>query len=343
MLELLRILGRICFVAIVIALLAGLGWLYWFTQWRSDKLRALEEGSEITDTARGEVEFAMKGEGPCVLILHGTPGGYDQGLLFTYGLEDKGFQIIAPSRPGYLRTPLLSGLLPEEQADLMAALLDVLGIKSTSIIAVNGGAASALCFASRHPERLRSMVLISPVLTGFDYGGKKGLIQPGNEVLERLTGDVGSWIAVRSVKDDPRPFLMSVLKWTSRGDYEVREKVEDAVLADPVQLGWFRDLVDSFAPLSPRETGARNDLNLDRIPTEYDWDRMKAPTLIIEGKENRGTVFSEFEAVASHIPGVKILAVEGAGTLVPLGPWWQTQREEVIGFLRESTQTPVAP
>ncbi len=57
-----------------------------------------------------------------VLSVHGTPGGYDQRL----GMD--GFRILAPSRPGYLRTPIDAGRTPREQADVYAALLDALSI-----------------------------------------------------------------------------------------------------------------------------------------------------------------------------------------------------------------------
>jgi len=33
-------------------------------------------------------------------------GGYDQAMLFGSGLAEHGFKVVAPSRPGYLRTPL---------------------------------------------------------------------------------------------------------------------------------------------------------------------------------------------------------------------------------------------
>ena len=36
--------------------------------------------AEVADTSRGPVEFARVGDPPYILFLHGSPGGYDQGV-----------------------------------------------------------------------------------------------------------------------------------------------------------------------------------------------------------------------------------------------------------------------
>jgi len=88
-----------------------------------------EAQSVVAQTRAGPVEYASRGGGPVVLVLHGGFGGFDQGHLFIPGLAEAGFSVIAPSRPGYLRTPLSTGETNEEQADAMAALLDTLGVR----------------------------------------------------------------------------------------------------------------------------------------------------------------------------------------------------------------------
>ena len=58
------------------------------------------------DTSLGPVEYVEAGGGPPVLFVHGSPGGSDQGALMGGFLAKAGFRVIAPSRPGYLDTPL---------------------------------------------------------------------------------------------------------------------------------------------------------------------------------------------------------------------------------------------
>ena len=68
--------------------------------------------SKVLSTAHGPIEVSSTGAGYPVIALHGCPGGYDQGLLVGDRLSGAGFHVIAPSRPGYLRTPLESGRTP---------------------------------------------------------------------------------------------------------------------------------------------------------------------------------------------------------------------------------------
>ncbi len=66
----------------------------------------LSRRSTVIKTERGDVEVAREGDGIPVLMIHGSPGGFDQGLMYGRHLRDNGCELIALSRPGFLRTPL---------------------------------------------------------------------------------------------------------------------------------------------------------------------------------------------------------------------------------------------
>jgi pimeloyl-ACP methyl ester carboxylesterase len=85
-------------------------------------------------TSCGPIEYATAGNGPPVLVIHGAGGGFDQGLAFGADLAVAGFRVIAMSRFGYLRTPLLADASPAAQADAHASLLDALDVPRASII-----------------------------------------------------------------------------------------------------------------------------------------------------------------------------------------------------------------
>jgi hypothetical protein len=66
--------------------------------------RHIDGHSSTITTPFGTLEYAIAGSGPPLLMIHGTDGGFDQGLRFAAALEQLGHQIIAPSRFGYLRS-----------------------------------------------------------------------------------------------------------------------------------------------------------------------------------------------------------------------------------------------
>ena len=77
---------------------------------------------------RARIEYVDRGEGPTLLVFHDAPGGYDQAMLLGSLFAEEEFHLVAPSRPGYLRTPLTTGQSLAEQADAMAALIETMGI-----------------------------------------------------------------------------------------------------------------------------------------------------------------------------------------------------------------------
>ncbi len=115
----------------------------------------------VLQTSRGSLEYVSTGDGPVVLALHGAMGGYDQAHLLARTVAEPGYRFLALSRPGYLGSPISLGRTPEEQANLYAEMLDVLGLQRVAVIAISGGGPSAMHFALRHPDRCWGLVLIS--------------------------------------------------------------------------------------------------------------------------------------------------------------------------------------
>jgi len=326
-----RLLLRLVFLLVVVSLLGTGGVLAWFSSWRAEKLSHLNAASTVANTKAGKVEFVRSGEGPSLLVFHGSPGGFDQAMLFASSLSEAGFQVIAPSRPGYLRTPLATGLTPENQADAMLALLDSLSIDSVAVMGVSLGAPAAIEFARRHPERAWALVLVSPVT-------KKMPPQPLNPPLpeslnEHLTGDVGSWALVEAAQRDPAKALDGAFEIAQSGDSGSRASWVQSVLGNSAQLAWFRDLVGTVAPLSPRETGLRNDLLQLRALADVPYDKLAIPTLFIHGAEDKWIPAQDVEATEKRMPNAELLNVPGTGHLVWLGPGFDQVGAKILEFL----------
>ena len=90
--------------------------------------------------------------------------GFDQGLANAAELAGDGFRIIAPSRFGYLRTPVPQDASTVAQANAHAALLAELNIPSAVVIGVSVGARSAVELALSHPEKVAGLILVVPAL-----------------------------------------------------------------------------------------------------------------------------------------------------------------------------------
>src|ERR1051325_2374661 len=136
-------------------------WRKFTAELSAEKARA-RRGSRIASTRFGQMEFAVAGSGPPVLVIHGAGGGFDQVLYAAQRLIAANYQVIAPSRFGYLRSSNPIDPSPEHQADAFADLLDHLEIPKVAVIGVSAGAVSVLQFAVRYPERCRSLTLLVP-------------------------------------------------------------------------------------------------------------------------------------------------------------------------------------
>ena len=152
-----------------------------------DARERLTQQSETIDTAFGRVEFAVAGRGEPILIVHGSAGGFDQGLEMSALFATSRYRRIAPSRFGYLGSSARVPLSITMQADAYVPLLDHLGVRSVVVVGISAGTWSALEFASRHPERCRALVLVVPadfLPRGVSvYGGwvtKAMMNRPGN-------------------------------------------------------------------------------------------------------------------------------------------------------------------
>ena len=119
-------------------------------------------GGRTVNTTAGPIEYAEKGSGTPLLSIHGAGGGYDQGLANAADLIGEGFRVIAPSRFGYLGTPIPADTSPSAQAEAHAALLAALKVDKVVVAGTSAGARSALELALKHPDKVAALILIVP-------------------------------------------------------------------------------------------------------------------------------------------------------------------------------------
>lgn len=134
------------------------------------------QGSAVVSTLCGAIEYQEAGTGSPLLMIHGSGGGYDQGMVFAGPLTHRGIRVIAMSRFGYLRTAMPVDASPAAQADAYACLLDALGVHRASILGASAGAPSAsaaaagLFWAAMPCGLLQSALLGSALASGLAQG-----------------------------------------------------------------------------------------------------------------------------------------------------------------------------
>lgn len=109
------------------------------------------------------VHVAETGQGAPVLFLHGM-GSFSGEILSAFTMRPPAGRYIAIDRPGYgFSDPLPAASSgPDGQADWLERVLDAMEIRTAVIVAHSLGAATALHFASRRPERVAGLMLLAP-------------------------------------------------------------------------------------------------------------------------------------------------------------------------------------
>jgi abhydrolase domain-containing protein 6 len=72
------------------------------------------------------------------------------------------YRIVAPDLPGFGRSPPEGAISYERYADVLAGVLGDLGIERAHVAGLSMGGGIALTFAARHPQRVRTLVLMAP-------------------------------------------------------------------------------------------------------------------------------------------------------------------------------------
>ena len=118
--------------------------------------------SKTISIAGADIEVFDRGEGEPILFLHGTQGVMPADRFL--GLLARNRRVIAPSHPGFGRSDLPDWLdSVDDIAHIYLELMERLGIKSVDLIGCSIGGWIAADIATKIPERLKHLVLASPI------------------------------------------------------------------------------------------------------------------------------------------------------------------------------------
>ena len=280
----------------------------------------------VISTARGPVQHVDSGgDGAPVLFVHGTPGGCDQGALMGRFLVDAGFRVVAPSRPGYLDTPLDDRPTPADQAALHAALLDALGIDRVAVVCWSGGGPSSYSLAAIEPDRVRALVGIAAVSKAYSFA------HPSEETI--LFGRPGTWLMKELARHAPKSTVKALV--TEEGDLpkDQATALVHEIWDDPARRAWVLEWAGTVT--GRRRAGFDNDrAQLEAL--DLDLASIVAPTLLVHADTDSDVAYAHSEHAAAAIPGAVLHTIAG-GTHISLwtGPDDAAARAGVVDFLRE--------
>lgn len=311
------------------ALLAGLGALaLGGGAWTAGAFRAsmraadarLARRSRVIGTSAGALEYAVAGQGSPLMMIHGTGGGFDQGLLFAHALRERGFRIVAPSRFGYLRSAFPRDASPARQADILVDLLDHLGIARLAVAGGSAGALSAAEFALRHPARCSHLVLLVPAanLTGRDPVSFTAVQRIAVETV--LGSDFPFWALARLA---PGQMLRTLLAT----DPALLERV------GPSERRRAGLILEGIMPVSRKADGLRADALWAGTPSPTDHARIAVPTLILSCEDDLFGTAATARLLAARISGAR-LTIWPEGGHVWLGHDADVARE-IAGFVAQ--------
>jgi pimeloyl-ACP methyl ester carboxylesterase len=292
--------------AVLILLFAA---FVWFTYSRD--IRAARElvatGSKIARTPCGMIEYADVGPvqaAPAILAIHGAGGGFDQSLDLARDFNVAGYRVVAPSRFGYLRTPLPKDASVEAQADAHACLLDALGLQKVVVVGGSMGAPSAMQLCLRHPERCRALVLLFPM--AYEPGSAAGALPTGvaKFVMDTtLRSDFAFWAGSKLARDT----MIKIIAATP-----------PAVVknASPDEQERVLRVIRDIEPISRREQGLRNDAAVAPTLPRYDLEHLAVPTLVVAAEDDLYGTYVRGRYTAEHIPGARFVGFPTGGHLL---------------------------
>ncbi len=166
---------------IALILLAG---LIAATQWRASvrEHRALAEygpEGDIFDVNGINVHARIMGSGPDLILIHGASGNIRD---FTFDFAERlthRYRVIIFDRPGFGWTDRLpenagawnsSSESPQEQAALLQAAADQIGVRNPIVLGHSYGGAVALAWGLARPDDTAALVLVSAVSNPWPGG-----------------------------------------------------------------------------------------------------------------------------------------------------------------------------
>jgi len=247
---------------------------------------------DIRYTKSGElnIAYSVTGEGPDLVVAPGfishlEVGWEEPSIVHFYSRLASFRRLIAFDKRGTgLSDPATHAPTLEESVDDLRAVMDAAGVERADVLGVSEGGTMAMLLAAGHPDRVNALVLYGTyarLLEAPDYPW--GVTNQALEMLVEVTGKnwgegigLGAWAPSR--RDDAE-----LRQWWAR---------LQRLAASP---GMVRNIFALYPQMDIR----------DVLPT------IQVPTLVLHRRDDRMVSIELGRYLADHIPGAKLVELEG--------------------------------
>ena len=229
-----------------------------------------------------KIHYVEAGSGPTVVLLHGLGGSSTD--LFSLAALAKKFRVIVPDQIGFGKSdkPLINYRVGT-YVDFLDRFLTELKIERASLVGSSFGGWVAASYALAHPERVERLVLVDSagfaLPAGFDSSQLKGLNASTRQGVREL------------IK----------LSFYNQALFD-NEAFVDMVFAQRMGEGDGYTIRTLLELIASREESLDNRLGA-----------IKAPTLVIWGRQDKILPVADGGRFAREIPGAQLLVFEGCG------------------------------
>lgn len=244
----------------------------------------------LVETRLGRVFVEVRGEGAPVVLWPSllTDGGM---WRFVVPALAERYRVLTIDPPGHGRSaPMRRSFTLEDCADVVVEILDATSIERAHYAGLSWGGMTGMRLALRHPERLRSLVLID---SNADRETRKKV--PAYRAMQLVSRAVGAGV----------PLILRRLDKIYLAERTRRER-PDIV----------RDFHDHIVRMDPESVHHCTDAVIfDREDIRDRLGAIHVPTLVVVGSDDVPTPPSRSRDIADRIEGAALVTIPGAGHL----------------------------
>ncbi|WAU82872.1 alpha/beta fold hydrolase [Streptomyces sp. Qhu-G9] len=231
-----------------------------------------------------ELDVLVQGRGPALLLAHGAGGGIEAN--FGLALDDlaQDHTLVGPHYPGAGASPrAIEPLALDDLADRLVAAAVAAGQDSFAVLGESLGSAVAVRIATRHPTRVRALILTA----GFPTADP--VLALAAQLFKSLAA-AGQW------NDLARLALVSCM---SRADLADLEPADLDAAVSQTLAAMPPGMLDHFDLVS-------------RVDVRTDLPKVSAPTLVVAPTGDRLVLPESSYRLAAGIPGARLIELPGA-------------------------------